>query len=243
MGFNITLPNITAPTEQGKLEQIRSYLYQFAEQLQWALDTIDSKTETAVVQQTAKTQSVTSNDNGKQDYFTELKALIITSADIVDAYYEEINQRLSGEYVAQSVFGTYREQTDALYTQTSTGMTALFSDVQSLQSNVKGIGDKILETEAYIRYGKLDEEKNGTVIYGVEVGQEVKKDGVSTFNKYARFTSDRLSFYDNNDIEVAYISDRKLCITDIEVKYSFNMGGFVDNVDETTGDIVTKWVR
>lgn len=242
MGFNITLPNITAPTEQGKLEQIRSYLYQFAEQLQWALDTIDSKAETAVVKQGGNTQSVTSDDNGKQDYFSELKALIITSADIVDAYYEEINQRLSGEYVAQSVFGTYREQTDAIYTQTSTDMTALYSNVQTIESNVKGIGDKILETEAYIRSGKLDEEKNGTVIYGVEVGQEVKKDGVSTFNKYARFTADRLSFYDNNDIEVAYISDRRLYITEIEITASLNMGGFVESV-QPDGSIVTKWVR
>jgi hypothetical protein len=61
------------------------------------------------------------------------------------------------------------------------------------------------------------------------------------FNKFARFTSEKLSFYDSNGIEVAYISDKKLYITHIEVTGSFTQGGFVDTV-LADRSVVTKWV-
>ena len=38
--FDIKFPNVSAPTDRGKLEQIRSYLYQLAEQLNWILNSI-----------------------------------------------------------------------------------------------------------------------------------------------------------------------------------------------------------
>ena len=61
------------------------------------------------------------------------------------------------------------------------------------------------------------------------------------FNKFARFTADKLSFYDQNGNEVAYISDRKLYITHVEVTGSFLMGGFSDTT-EADGSIVTRWI-
>ena len=66
-------------------------------------------------------------------------------------------------------------------------------------------------------------------------------DGEEVFNKYARFTSGRLSFYDKNDTEVAYISDYKLHISNVEITYSYKIGGLVDTV-MLTGDVVEKWV-
>jgi hypothetical protein len=42
MSFDIKLPNISSQTESGKIEQIKSYLYQLAEQLKWALNSIES---------------------------------------------------------------------------------------------------------------------------------------------------------------------------------------------------------
>ena len=71
---------------------------------------------------------------------------------------------------------------------------------------------------AYIRTGLLYEGSDGIARYGVEIGEEAEKDGVKAFRKFARLTSDRLSFFDQNDIEVAYISDRKIYITSAEVQ-------------------------
>ena len=107
-------------------------------------------------------------------------------------------------------------------------------------------------TNAHIKSGLLyyagedgteysSEIPNGAPVYGLEVGQRIVADGVETFNKYARFTANKLSFYDQNDNEVAYISDYKLYITYVEVIGSFKQGGFIDT---TLGDksVVTKWI-
>ena len=61
------------------------------------------------------------------------------------------------------------------------------------------------------------------------------------FNKYARFISEKLSFYDSNGTEVAYISDKKLFIKMAEITVSLKIGGLMDLV-MANGDVVTKWV-
>ena len=72
-------------------------------------------------------------------------------------------------------------------------------------------------------------------MYGIEIGQQVG----DVFNKFSRFTSEKLSFYDANNNEVAYISDKKLYIGQAEITISLKVGGFVDYV--MGGDVVTKW--
>ena len=64
-------------------------------------------------------------------------------------------------------------------------------------------------------------------MYGVEVGQTNNVNGEDVFKKFARFTADRLSFYDQNNNEVAYISDYKLYITSVEILYNLIGGGFI----------------
>ena len=74
---------------------------------------------------------------------------------------------------------------------------------------------------------------NGIPIYGLEIGQRNDVDGVEVFNKYAQFTSDRLSFFDSNDVEVAYISDYKLYITHVVIKGTLTGNAF--RMDFTNG--------
>ena len=52
MSVELRLPNINSETPEGQLSQIRSYLYQFAEELNWALNTLSSPEENreAIVQ-------------------------------------------------------------------------------------------------------------------------------------------------------------------------------------------------
>ena len=69
---------------------------------------------------------------------------------------------------------------------------------------------------------------------GIEIGQTTDVNGVQKFNKFARFTADRLSFYDANSIEVAYISDYKLVITQAHIKGTLEMGSYF-KFDTTNG--------
>lgn len=253
MSMDIRLPNITAKDEAGQLLQVKSYLIQLVNQLNFALTTIESGRSGSVVYANGKPIPAAEVEKDNPiGTFNSIKGLIIKSADIVEAYYEEISERLEGIYVAQSDFGTYSEQTAADITANSTGITQAYENIQKITSDVEGIANRLLEVNAHIKSGILyyageggtehsSEIPNGTPVYGLEVGQRIVADGVETFNKYARFTASKLSFYDQNDNEVAYISDHKLYIAHVEVTGSFTQGGFVD-ITLADKSVVTKWI-
>lgn len=326
MSGNIRLPNITGRTTEEQLQQIKSYLIQAAGELNWALTNVagvNGSSDTGYAPYPLANTGAASGVQQKEEEllknFNALKGLIIKSADIVNAYYEEINTRLEGLYVSQSDYGTFVEQTTADIAQNSTDITQNYSNIQlvtakvtetkdaldtsiadthtalqdnidSLEKNLKdningaksdlassianaettlnsniddakkelgesiqgaekklqnaidGVTEILAEVQAYVKSGLLYyDDSAGIPIYGVEVGQTNTVNGQKIFNQYARFTSDRLSFFDQNGKEVAYISDRKLFISNVEITVSFRMGGFEDTVTEDKG-IVTKWV-
>lgn len=238
MGTELRYPNWNARTESEK--QLQSYLHQLVDQLQFALNNVGSSSSASgqpvqrVPQQTPSVNASASVD------FASLKALIIKSADIVDAYYQEISERLEGVYVAESDFGTFVETTEQQINKNSTSTEQLFSNYQGTLTEIENLNFTIAEVNAHIKSGLL-EEVDGVPIYGLEIGQKNEIDGVEVFNKYARFTADRLSFYDQNDTEVAYVSDNKLYIRNVEIADSLKIGGYVDTVT-SGGGIITKWV-
>ena len=238
MSFNFRLPNLTATTAEGKLVQMHSFLYQTIEQLNWALNTI----ETGGGSGNAGSQSAAwaSQEEGKDaaTSFNEIKALIIKSADIVNAYYEKINAQLKGEYVAQSDFGDYSEKTNNSIEANSKAILQNYDNLQEITGTVEEIQEASIRASAYIKSGLLGYGQDGAPVYGLEIGQENAIDGQKVFDKFARFTADRLSFYDANDIEVAYISDYKLVITNAEVKGNLKIGGFVL---DTSNGLALRW--
>lgn len=238
MSFDIKLPNISAKTDREKLEQIRSYLYQLAEQLRWALNSIESNVGNTL-QNGSKANGQAVSKGEDQATFNSVKSLIIKSADIVNSYYEEINRKLSGLYVAQSDFGTYEERTEQAIAENSKGIERAFTNIQKIFTDIEEIEHTLIEVNANTRAGLLYYDDNSVPIYGFEVGQKNVIDGVEVFNKYARFTSDRLSFYDKNDTEVAYISDYKLYITNAHISGTLTLGRFVC---DTSDGLVIKWV-
>ena len=238
MSVDIKFPNITASSEAGKIEQIRSYLYQLADQLKYALNSIESGGATKLQQGSSGNGGAVSEKEA-QATFNSVKALIIKSADIVEAYSEEISQRFAGEYVAQSDFGTYSEYTEQMITTNSKGVENLFKSVQEIITDIGNLEHTLIEVDAHIRSGLLDYDDSGVPIYGLEIGQKNTIDGKEVFNKYARFTSDRLSFYDKNDTEVAYISDYKLYITNAQITGTLTLGRYVL---DTYNGLAFKWV-
>ena len=237
MNVNIRLPNITGHSDKEKLQQVQSYMYQLVEQLNYALSAVEK--EAAEVAQTTAAASKAEDD--PQTSFNAIKALIIKSADIVNAYYDTISTKLDGLYVAESDFGVFVEQTNGDIEATSTAVEQLYTNLQQVITDINTVENTLIAVNAHIKSGLLYYDENGVPVYGLEIGQRSAVDGVETFNKYARFTSDKLSFYDQNDNEVAYVSDKKLYITIVEVTGSFIMGGFVDTV-LADRSVVTKWI-
>lgn len=239
MGIELRMPSING-TDREQLSQIRSYLYQFIPQLEWALNHIDSSAITNYVAPQAHGKTNQTAPMDATVAFDVLKPLIIKSADIVQAYYEKINSRLVGDYVAHSDFGTFMEQTEQDLTQSSTNIEQLFTNLQQIITDIENLNFTLAEVNAHIRSGLLYYDDNEIPVYGLEIGQKNTIDGVEVFNKFARFTSDRLSFYDHNDTEIAYISDFKLFIRNVEITFSYKIGGLKDTV-MASGDVVTKW--
>jgi hypothetical protein len=264
MSFELRFPNITAQDEKGQLVQMKSFLHQLVEQLQWALNDLSSTASGYVVAASApKSQASEPTKVDANATFNAVKSLIIKSADIVSAYYDKIQARLDGIYVAESEFGAFAEQTTQNILSNSSYTERSFSNIQEITNSlsdslrdtkedvdgklasisglIDGISHTLIDVSANIRSGLLFYDDNGVPVYGLEVGQKTKIDGVEVFDKFARFTSDRLSFYDQNDNEVAYISDRKLYINHVEIKGTLKMGGFVKTV-LADGSIVKRWI-
>ena len=372
---NLRFPNIKGANEREQLKEMQSYLHQLVGELQFALNTIETaggnsspvKSQMPVRVVQSSPMATMSLDRGLSDdqaTFQAIKPLIIKSADIINAYYEEINRKLESVYLAQSNFGIFAEQTSQEIRETSTSTTqqfenmqvvisdlntnigsvrgdlqavgeevsyalkdiddinenidgintqvgeiggsvsdldyeiktvgsnmgelidsavgqmsdevgvidkdlqavkegvernikdisadignldtkiddtknAISSDIDKLKDSLESLNHILIEVNANIKSGLLYYDDNGIPVYGLEIGQKNTINGVEVFNKFARFSAGRLSFYDQNGTEVAYISDYKLYITHAEVTGTLKLGGYL--VDTSKG-VTFKWV-
>lgn len=230
MGIDLRLPNITGTTPAEQMAQMQSYIHQLVEQLNWALNSLDEAVAgnaSSVVISKPK-EALTPEE--AVNTFNSIKSLIIKSADIVKAYEETIKTDFSGEYVAVSDFGTYTEKTNADIEENSKGLTAVYESVQT-------IGDDVKKTNAYIKRGLLGYDESGYAVYGLAVGETNEEDG--SYKKYAWFTAGKLSFFDSNGYEVAYISRNKLYIKDAVFLGTVQLGKY--KIDTSDG-LAFLWI-
>lgn len=227
MGIEIRLPQINSDTDKGQLTQIKSYLYQLAEQLNWALSNLDVRNTDVVSMKTNGSGSgTTTGDTEDQGTFDKVKGLIIKSADIVNSYYYTIKKKLEGEYEAISDYGTFKEKTEALLTATSKALEVTFTNEQEIDANGYDIDYTMIHgADAWVKIGILEYE-NGFPVYGMEVGQNNKENGNVIKSAFARYTSNGVSLYDNNGNEVAWIKNRTIHITNAEITASLRLGSY-----------------
>lgn len=234
MSFTMRLPSINAGTTEGQMAQMRGYLYQMAQELEFALNSL----EVGSVNVSAESGQIqTSREQKALENFSDIKSLIIKSADILNAYSDQIEKKFQGKYTAASEFGTFTESAMQKVSANERGITQLLKSTQTLEGSLGELQEII--SDSYIRSGKLYENPDGTYVYGLEIGQNNFVNGEEVFRKFARFTADKLSFYDKNGTEVAYISDSMLNITGAKISSRLIAGEF--DVDFTDG-IAFKWI-
>lgn len=210
-GVEIRLPELSGGTEAEQLRRIQSYLYTLAQQLQFAFDTVTG--EQAAAASSSQGAGVSGRREEASVNFAAVKSLILKSAQITEHFEEAAEKKFDGLYVAQSQFGTFRQETEQRLTANSQLLEQEFSHLQQVETQVAELQSSVLEVSATIRTGLLTYDASGTPVYGVEIGQQEWENGAIRFHKYARLTAERLSFYDSNDVEVAYISDRRMYVT------------------------------
>ena len=230
-------PNISGTTAQ-QLEQTKRYLYRLVEEL----NTVLGSGQGTAAPAPAQTRTAADTQAQALASFQAIKALIIKSADIVEAYSQAVTKRLEGVYVARSEFGDFAQHTALDIEANAQGVRQLYENVQAVVTQMDTLEHSVVAANAYINSGVLYYDAAGVPVYGLEIGQRNRLDGVEVFHKYARFTADKLSFYDSNGVEVAYVSDRRLYITGVEVTGELVRGGLVDLV-QPDRTLVTKWIH
>lgn len=100
MSVNIRYPNITGLSEKEQLAQIKSYLYQVVDQLNYALQNLGGSTQTYEVQ-------------GAEVSYYELRSLIISTTGELRDLYEKLYQRLETDYTSKKEFNESTEAVEA----------------------------------------------------------------------------------------------------------------------------------
>lgn len=223
-----------------------SYLFQMAQQLNLALEALESGAATqgqGVVQQSPVGNAVAA----LQQQYETLRSQIIKTAEQVEKTTEALTAKLEEEYVAQSQFGTYVQRLSAYLEANPEALTQYYGFWSDLQANVEAVDAAFnhyrVDTQGYIRTGIVSYEGD-TPVYGVAVGQnltarEVDGETVVEQNNFrAVFTARRLGFW-QDDTEIAYLSDNRLYITDITVLSGLNVGQW--RMDSTSG-LAFQWM-
>ena len=181
---------------------IKSLIIKSADIVNAYYDTISARLEGTYVAQ---------SDFGDFVEQTEL-TLEATAKGITQNYTDLQKVRADMSYLETTVDTVHGEvsRLDESVSEAQKNVDAVMDDVKNLEMTV-------LDTTAYIKSGLLGEDSNGIPVYGLEIGQTSSAGGQTVFDKFARFTADRLSFFDRNDVEVAYISDYHLYITNASI--------------------------
>ena len=107
MSVNIRYPNITAFSEKEQLSQIKSYLHQLVEQLNYALPSMGSRNGSAQSTSTTEVQ-------GNEISYYELRSLIIQQLQEVQTLFDQLSAKMQADYVSDAelpqAIGTALEQ-------------------------------------------------------------------------------------------------------------------------------------
>ena len=233
-------PNINAPTTEGQLNQVKSYLFQLTNQLNFALKATEEEEKKKGYSSSSGNKNgsqANSEENTAEDTFLKLKNLIIKSADIVNAYYEVISTKLEGEYEALSDYGDFKQTTTANIVATSTNLTQYYSSVQEIKDKLGNLSE-LRKDDCYIRTGWLDDNET---IAGVEIGKTTAKD--DTDKAFARFTTEELVFYDGNgttkENRLGWFAQYKLHIREAKIEGNAELN---DYLLDTSNGLTFKWV-
>jgi hypothetical protein len=95
MSVNIRYPNITASTPTEQLAQIRSYLHQLVEELNYALPLLGEGDGTGSTTSSYEVQ-------GEDVSYYELRSLIIQELQEVETMFDQLSAKMQSEYVSDS---------------------------------------------------------------------------------------------------------------------------------------------
>ena len=247
--MNFSPPPMQSGTKEQQLAAVYTYLFRMSDQLNLALQNLDagnfSKSTREAIEAVSK-PTVSKGDTNDEAY-QNLRAMIIKTADTVNAQMVQIQATLKGNYVAKSDFGTYVQQLSAYLEANPEAITQYYKFASDLQTDLSKVDAAFssyqAETEGYIRTGVVYYD-DAVPVYGVAVGQNLTAttvDGETVIDRRdfrATFTAKKLSFW-QDETEVAYVSNNMLYINEVQILNKLSLG----NWQFSTGSgLNIKWV-
>lgn len=240
MANHFDAPPMLAGDEARQLEQLYRYLQTISDQLNEAMNGISLENFTAEAREQIQA-AASGGTAGKEIKRTQntLRSMIIKSAEIVRNEMQEIRTELRQNYEAISEeYGTLEQELTAQIEANAAGIRQNYSYVESLTSRTDGVESYVNRTNNYIWSGVIGTNSTtGAPIYGIAIGEGITaydaddQPYLNTAARVATFTKDRLSFWQGN-VEMAYFSDRRMYITDVEITKSLRMGNYIWRIQE-----------
>ncbi|MBE6747910.1 MAG: hypothetical protein E7557_01615 [Ruminococcaceae bacterium] len=153
--------------------------------------------------------NIETTSNDLENYKSQNNAELSVQATAIMAQVENM-------FAKKSEHDEFTEAISSQITQTADNITEIFSQrLEDTNVDISTLGGTVSELvyslDAYIKRGELE-----SGVYGIEIGR-------SDSNIKARFTNDKLSFFQGN-IEVAFISGNNLYITRAEITDYLKIG-------------------
>ena len=209
-------PPILRGTEKEQLVQMRQYLYRISIDLNTALTNLTAEnfapgSAAADLLGGKGAGGQTSQTDNKG--LSELKSLIIKTADQVRAEIDVLETNLASTYVAQSEFGTFSENITTQITDTAENVQRTIDYQATLADDFNNYK---IATGGYIKQGIIGY-KDAVPIIGIAIGQDIQvkgtdiKDGteyevIDMASNMSVWTPEKLAFYVNG-MEAAYVSN------------------------------------
>ena len=209
MDVHLNTPPAVTGNEKEQLNQLRSYVFQTVEALNIRMKDMSAEGILEEINRAVASDGADKEENKNLlASHTNIRSLIIKTADYAIRKSEELKKILKSEYFASSDFGELAEKLENEITANSEGINQLFRYTSGIRSE---FGDFSTTSEQYIKTGLLYIDENGAPIYGVGVGNlstKIDVNGQTVLdrqNLLTTTTADEMAFWSGGQ-KVAYIS-------------------------------------
>lgn len=254
MGIKVETPPALRGQPESQIKEISSYLYRLAEMLNVALNNLNENNFSSAAEVSGKKTSTANAQNiDIITSYNELRGLISNTAQVVYVEIDKMKTELEKQYVAMSNdWGTFQENVSSTIEATAESVVQSYnydSELQALNEQAAGFSAYKISTEGYIRQGFIDRDENNVPIVGIAIGQGLTSTTVTVNGteyqqidsnaSCAFYTATKVSFRINGQ-EVAYVSNRKLYIGDVEITGSVVLGSKWQI--STNSGLTIKWI-
>lgn len=156
-----------------------------------------------------KVESI-SSDYVKNQKVQEVRNDVITVQSEINQIAENIIIDVGKSFVSQSEHSSYKQEVSTQFKQTSDTFNYQFTNLEQWVGELDG--DTRTRFEEIVKYIRFED---GNIILG-EVGNEIT----------LKIENDIISFYQNG-VKVAYFSNNKMNIEDVEINSSLKIGKFI----------------